>query len=349
MDIALFIAELLHQKDEVSIPHFGTFSRKRINAFYNPDTDLFVPPSEKTTFNSHTDDHEILAGYISSQKNISLDSAKYFISKFADEIKAMLESTNHADLKNLGTIQKENDELTFKANEELELAGNYFGLSAIKDLHAEPTENLRVAEAEEVALLMEDSAITEQEAAEEIRNQRGLKTSTRLMIVAAILIIIAALVYFFNPQVYDLLNQNSAAVDREKPIEPPKSAVQVPVINDSTNQVSNDSSKTIIPQSKPATNSVAIAKEPQVQNSALPTFEIIGAAFGKRTEAEAYVKVITSRGLYAKIVDQMPGSKVKVSLGSFTNEQEAQKELIRIKKNLTKDAWVARVKPKKTN
>ena len=349
MDIASFIAELLHQKDEVSIPHLGTFSKKRINGFYNAETDLFVPPSEKITFNSHFDEHEMLAVYISSQKNISLESAKFFIIRFVDEIKAMLESAGHAVLKNLGTIEKDTDELKFSASEELELAGNYYGLSAIKDFHAEPVENLTVIEAEESALLMEDSTVADQEEAAEIHNNGGLKTSTRLMIAAAILIVIAALVYIFNPQVYDLLNQNSTTVDRQQPIEMTKKAVTIPLITDSANQISNDTSKNIIPQSKSSTDSVAIAKDLQIQNSALPTFEIIGAAFGKRIEAEAYVKVITSRGLYAKIVDQMPGSKVKVSLGSFINEQEAQKELIRIKKNLTKDAWVARVKPKKTN
>jgi nucleoid DNA-binding protein len=349
MDIDSFIAELLHQKDEVSIPHLGTFSRKRINAFYNADTDLFVPPSEKITFISHADDHEMLAGYISSQKNISLESAKYFISKFVEEIKAMLESAGHAELKSLGTLDKENEELTFKGNEALELAGNYFGFSSVKEIHAKPAENLAVAEAEETAQLMEDSAISDQEASEDIHNKGGLKTSTRLMIIAAILIVIAALVYIFNPQVYDLLNQNTPTVDRQKPIEPVKSAVPAPLIIDSADNAVKDSSKNIIPPAKPAADSVQIAKEPLVQNSALPTFEIIGAAFGKKTEAEAYVKVITSRGLYAKIVDQMPGSKIKVSLGSFTDEKEAQRAATLIKKNLNKDAWVTRVKPKKTN
>jgi hypothetical protein len=36
---------------------------------------------------------------------------------------------------------------------------------------------------------------------------------------------------------------------------------------------------------------------------------------------------------------------MKISLGSFTEEESANTELKQIQKNINKDAWIARVKP----
>ena len=49
----------------------------------------------------------------------------------------------------------------------------------------------------------------------------------------------------------------------------------------------------------------------------------------------------------AKIVENMPGKMLKISIGTFLDEESAEKELTRIHKKINKDAWIARVKPSK--
>ncbi len=81
---------------------------------------------------------------------------------------------------------------------------------------------------------------------------------------------------------------------------------------------------------------------------AVTKIEIIGATFKKRSEAEAYVRIMNAKGLQAKIAEDMPGKLFKVSLASFQDDQTAQNELNRIIKEVEKTAWIAKYKPKKT-
>ena len=76
-------------------------------------------------------------------------------------------------------------------------------------------------------------------------------------------------------------------------------------------------------------------------------YELIIAAFSIKTEADMYIKQIGTKGIQAKIVENMPGKKLKISIGTFLDEESAQKELSRIHKNINKDAWIARVKQSK--
>jgi len=56
---------------------------------------------------------------------------------------------------------------------------------------------------------------------------------------------------------------------------------------------------------------------------------------------------MNSKGYKAKIVENLPGKIMKISLGSFTEEASANNELKQIQKDINKDAWIARVKPLK--
>ena len=76
-------------------------------------------------------------------------------------------------------------------------------------------------------------------------------------------------------------------------------------------------------------------------------FEIIVAAFNKKSEAETYISQLRKKGIDAQIVEDNKKPKFKISMGSFTNEDAAQKEKRRIQgTNLAKDAWVLTIKNK---
>ncbi|MDO8993783.1 MAG: SPOR domain-containing protein, partial [Daejeonella sp.] len=67
----------------------------------------------------------------------------------------------------------------------------------------------------------------------------------------------------------------------------------------------------------------------------------------RKIDAETYIKQMNSKGIKAKIVENLPGKMLKISLGTFTEEEAATLELNRIQKEINKDAWIARVKPLK--
>ena len=82
MDIAQYIADLLKEKDEVGVPSLGTFYTKNVNAFFDQNSNSFVPPGRELLFKSDESDPSVLINYISKIKNLSRPSSKYFAEKF---------------------------------------------------------------------------------------------------------------------------------------------------------------------------------------------------------------------------------------------------------------------------
>jgi hypothetical protein len=77
------------------------------------------------------------------------------------------------------------------------------------------------------------------------------------------------------------------------------------------------------------------------------SYEIIVATFARRSEAEDYVARSIKKGIVVKILDDAPGSRIRISYASFTNKDLAEMELTQIRKNISPDAWMAIINPKK--
>ena len=76
-----------------------------------------------------------------------------------------------------------------------------------------------------------------------------------------------------------------------------------------------------------------------------PTYEIVVAAFGKRSEADAFIEQLAKRGVTAKALPNRQKEFIKISVGTFNDPQQAQTELQRVQKELSKGAWIFKVKP----
>lgn len=351
MDIVFFITELLHQKNEVSIPYWGTFSWIKSAAKYNSENEEFSPPVERLEFKSHSEDSESLAEFISSQKNISLSSAKYFISKFVADIRQEFDDKGSVAFETLGIFKKEEEKVVFEPSAGLEITGNNYGLNPVKETRLKQETPKVVTIPADLYKDIDDDRFDSEDDGELLSPEKKSFLNINPFLLGAIIIVVAALgIYFFKPDFYRyLLEPNVSDTNRESAIKQeglqlPPPLLVIDTLADS-NKVTKDSVKI------DDLFADTLIKKDDVVNVNLKsqiTYEIIGVAFNTRPEAENYVSLMNNKGIYAKIVDQMPGSKFKVSLGSFATDKEAQIELIKIKKDLNKDAWVARVKPKKT-
>lgn len=350
MDIGYYISNLLRQEDEVSVPGLGTFMKVRIAGSYDKASNTFRPPSYQISFKATTSDHNSLSRYISGQKQLSVSSAEYFIEEFSSHLSELLSSSGLAEIKSLGTIRKNNEALDFEASENLEIGGIFYGLKPLSDYKSKPDdggyhaaeETLLVQEEEEKVLLPEDET-----------EEREKRSSLPLIIAIIIPVIImgAILLYYFNPQVHNAVQQfisDTFPATEQPAAAPAPAADQSVILADSTLNTAD----TLSGNSDSLASNTNIPAQPlndQAASSAPAdeglTFEIIGAAFAKKDEAEKYIKQLSSKGIEAKIIENMPGRMIKISLGSFKDESSAQVELIRIQKNLNKEAWIARVKP----
>ncbi|MBS1504910.1 MAG: hypothetical protein JST32_22815, partial [Bacteroidetes bacterium] len=114
MDLAIYISELLGFKGEVNVPGLGHFTQNHISASYNEQEHKFYPPRYEVTFDPQFTDDDGLASYITSKKNISLASAKYFIDKYVTALKQQI-SQHGADIAGIGHLYYEYATLHFKA------------------------------------------------------------------------------------------------------------------------------------------------------------------------------------------------------------------------------------------
>lgn len=356
MDIGIYIADLLRKQDEVGLPGLGTFTKERIPGSYDRTSNSFLPPSYKVSFSDKISEFSSLPDYVSFKKHLSPSSAEYFVKKFSSGILDGLETSGIAEVKPLGIIRQESDSLTFEALATFDIAGKFYGLKPIRD--RKKTDALPVNEPAIPAAIAGDSSEdfinfqsqeeieNEEESIEESKSNRFL-----LLIPGAFLfaVLAAGLLYFFNPRARNLVDSmfpkyvssapaqaDSGNVEKLSPIVRPDSLNTIP------QALVRDSSLT-----DSAASSAPVEKEPE-PHAAVTKIEIIGATFKKRSEAEAYVRIMNAKGLSAKIAEDMPGKLFKVSLASFQDDQTAQNELNRIIKEVEKTAWIAKYKSKKT-
>ena len=362
MDIAPYIADLLRQHDEVNVPSLGTFYKQQKPGYFDPERKEFFPPSFGLSF-KETADNSSLISYISEQKNISVNTANYFTEKFVSQTKSQLSIYGYADIDALGKLKKSKDGYIFIDALNFDDQGEYFGLQPLKEIEQVVKQEKVIPVAvdmPEKSVEIPESGIVNDEAEfpeEEFFEERSkVSTATKVILITASLILIGIITYFVFPGAFESFRQKSDVPERKIPVKQPVEASSPKSLTDSTSQadtIYQQLSKEGFEVEKPkdtlaVTGSVTTSSQPVVPENTAESFEISGAAFARRPDAETYVKQLQAKGIYAKIVD-MPGSKLKISLGTFNDEASAKKGLIRIQKELNKDAWIARVKPKKTN
>ena len=357
MDIAPYITELLSQHDEVNVPSLGTFYKEHKGGYFDPAKSAFLPPSHGLSFRE-SDDDTLLPEHISRQKNISINTASYFIEKFVMQVKSLLDVYGHTDIESLGTLKKSaSGGLFLTDSPNLDTEGEYFGLIQVPEIvqtqpKSEPVTAVQTAADEPIGTADESSLMAEQTEITTERRQ-GISAASKIVLAVAVLIMAGIITYLVYPQAFETFRQKSDVPERSLPSKQPVNPQVNKTLADSiaeADTIYQELAKQGFEVEKPR-DTLEVSTEittPPAASEAV-TFEIIGAAFARRSEAETYVRQLKSRGVYAKIVDNMPGSKLKISLGTFNDEAAAKKDLIRIQKDLNKDAWIARVKTKKTN
>lgn len=134
MDIISYLLEILQLRKEVGITDLGTFYKKKSPGRYDKEKQSFLPPSYSLQFTSELKEDEALANFISAKRNISVDSANYYISQFADDIKQKLEVEHEAELENFGRLFfTEHAGLSFEPIENISYGSEFYGLPSLQE------------------------------------------------------------------------------------------------------------------------------------------------------------------------------------------------------------------------
>jgi nucleoid DNA-binding protein len=104
MDILSYLLELLQQRKEVGITGLGTFYKKKYPGRYDKEKQTFLPPGYTLQFSSGLTEEQALADFIAAKRNISTESANYYITQFAEEVNQKLEIDHEIELENTGRL-----------------------------------------------------------------------------------------------------------------------------------------------------------------------------------------------------------------------------------------------------
>jgi cell division protein FtsN len=357
MDVGYFISELLAQHGNVSVPGLGNFTHTRINGHYNEKEGKLYPPTYSVQFDPQSVDDVTLAQYIADKKNISLASSKYFTDKFINGIKLQAQSAE-APLADMGWFYTQDAQMFFKPNTEVSTNPDFFGYQPVKlhklgtavaDTSAASTENyaapVAVAVPVEANNTSEEFETAEEEAAYLVKQSHKRRRNSILTFVTLVILFTALAVYLvnkYNPSIFNL----QASKPKASKTEPVINAKVVP-IEDST---AKDTDKTSVkPDSIAAINTKAVidtvAKTPPAANNIITgkRYEILGGAFSTIEEANRTIKNYKSLGIEAKILENVPGRKRKITLGTYATLEEAeaaQRKILSTKKVKASDTFI---------
>ncbi|WP_410220986.1 SPOR domain-containing protein [Pedobacter sp.] len=149
MDILQYLLELLQSHKEVGIDGLGTIYKQKTPGRYDVDTHMFLPPSYILAFTPEVKEDENLLNYVKAKRNISADSARYFIAQFVSDIHKNLEQKSEFKLEGIGKLSNQNGTIDFSPESSLNTGFDYYALPAIPenmDPEERPTANAPVEE-----------------------------------------------------------------------------------------------------------------------------------------------------------------------------------------------------------
>ena len=371
MDLAVYISELLGLEGEVIVPGIGNFAQTRINGYYDEKENKFYPPTHKINFDPEHRADERLATFISDKKNISLASAKYFIEKYVNGLRQQV-VLNKVDVAGLGQLYLNGSTIGF--NEDAPSKENdpaFFGLKPVEvEVLVEkpsvqytpppvktPDEKAVPSVADPVMTDLVNDRIppppppkptviekAEEPPEEEYVYEEPVRRSNNTWIAVLLILIIALLalmgLYKYKPEWFDRSKekpQTFVAVD---------TTAQQPVEQKAVN---TDTTKVATKQDSLTRALALVTGNTNTVDTAAVRWEVIGSSFETQAAAEHAIENYKSIGLEAEIVTGAPGKRIKLTLGTYKTEkdaEEARAALIKTGK-VKKDIYTLKIKPKK--
>lgn len=324
MDIAPYIHELLTENDQVSVPGFGLFMKRRLQGYFDSTSGKLYPPSERLELLTNSTPSEELIDFISAKKHISAASAGYFINHFVQALKSRLQQ-GEVVLLGIGTIRTTND--SYVLSDAVSFPTAAFGLSILNNpVVSSPAK--KAAQKQPLPVVEEADFTPEKRSA--------VPSYLYWLLTVVIVLLAAGIVYYYHPEWFPFPNrpQKEAVKKAAQPVlEPAVQETPADTLQTSA-PVETAAKDTPVPSKKiPAKKGIETKGAEPVQYDPQP-YEIIGASFKTVTSAAEQVKRFGWKGVSAKILKNTPGKRIKVSLGSFKDATSAQIELKRLKAEL---------------
>ena len=353
IELAQHIEALLLENDCVIVPNFGGFVAHYAPATYVKEENLFLPPTRIIGFNSQLklNDGVLVQSYMSAHDTSFADATR-MVEKEVNEFVDILHEEVKADLQNVGEIL-----YNFYVNYEFTPYDYKITTPSLYGLDSFEMRELSALQRKERILV--PASLTKEKKTYEISISRTLLRNA-----AAMIAVIVMFFAFSTPVENTYVEKNNYAqllpAELFEQIEKQSVAVTPVSVETKHNQknatcqtkkVTADKARTSRPiavkevkvakqETTPAAPTVTAPATPAVQPQANHPFHIIVAGGIGLKDAEAMAEQLKAKG-FAEAKALNSDGKVRVSIRSFGNREEATKQLLELRKNETyKNAWL---------
>jgi cell division protein FtsN/nucleoid DNA-binding protein len=354
MNIPFHIIQFLITNGQLNLPGLGNFYVKKKEGYFDEKTEIIYPPKEIIEFESsfRKDPHQdqLLLHYICEEKNISESSAKYILEKYIEDLKAALLEKGAVNIPELGNLLLKNNVVKFKAEEQGIVNHSNFGLPQLP-FKLSATLNKLSKEAETYSLAEQALNASQNE---DLENEPQPKSKKWLFILLPLLLIGMGIgaVYYLNPDLYfstlQKIQNLTVPPVSDKKTEPVLTQEEKDIlIADSIYQQDIESNlKAQGFDVEPVKDSLDITIEKtNIPNASQTRYEIIVASWKTRAKAEENVNTLKAHNINAHIVEEENNKWLRISVGSFTDFDEAVKELAKVKKEINREAKIQTITP----
>lgn len=354
IELAQHIEALLLENDCVIIPEFGGFVAHYAPATRIKDENIFLPPTRAIGFNPQLklNDGVLVQSYMSTY-NTSFADASRIVEKEVNEFVEILHEEGKAHLENIGEIH-------------YNIYGNYEFVPYDYKITTPTLYGLDSFEMHELSALQQKEKVLVPDYPE--KEKKTLEISINRVYLRNAAAMIAAIVLFFAfstpventdvqknnyaqllpSELFEQIEKQSVAVTPvyiKNDVAQQTNKSTTSTKTSSTQKLTADKSRTSKPIAvkevkvvKQEVVSAPVSAKPQV--SVDQPYHIIVAGGISFKDAEAMANQLNSKG-FAEAKALNTDGKVRVSIRSFENREEATKQLLELRKNENyKNAWL---------
>ena len=365
VELAKHIEILLLNNDCVIVPGFGGFMAHHVDAVYDEEENLFLPPSRTLGFNPqlHINDSLLAQSYVEAY-DISYPDAVKRIEAEVSEMRQTINNQGFFELPDIGVIQTNDDgNLEFEPCCAGILTPDLYALTSFEFdmLKLLPETQEEVAPAAKLAasvmpkigieepkpVIEPEQEVAENEYVDEEAEEKvvTIKVATLQKIAAAavVLLIVVFAALPFGDYTSDGLQKSSIDTGLLTKVMP-KVQTTTP---DELGAIKVINNKVVRTDRTDAENKTAADAEFQKANTAKevaesqPVFVIVLASRVTKSNAESYVSSLKKKGVNdARVIAASNGSKVVC--GNYSSESEAMNGVHELREMSSefKEAWV---------
>ena len=352
LTIADCVSDLLFLNDVVIVPGLGAFVRELVSANVNVVTHQFGQPTAKIAFDAgRREDNDLLANYLSSVNDVSIDEARKLVMIFVNDCFSNLKVGRTVDLPALGKLSfNALQEIDFVQDESVNCNPDAFGLC---DFEAVPVFQSKTKEEIKTEIVQQqkdkNTPMTVDKKEVHKDDEKPKRHLGWLWILLSVLVLAAALflLNYFRIIKIDFdkwFGKEEPVVvvsDTIKPIEKPI-AIDT-IVNDTlpmADSIVNDTVGVLPDTLIDVPQELLVEQEPVAETLVEKAkIFIVGGCFSSEENANKMAVSLKDRGYEAAFVKQR-GRLWDVYYGKYLTMEEAKLALKEIKENSDSKAWI---------